>query len=405
MYKNIVLLFSTILVFFCISCVPNKSQTEKISYWDTARKGANYFNDMPSEKWFEEAQKNNITLVRMTYDKWQTKEMDFLIGNADEYKGLIQEDLDFLIEQLDLADKYGIKIILVPLTVPGARWSQNNNQKIDGRLWQDFKYHEQTAQFWYDLAKTLKDHPAIIGYNIINEPFPEKFYGKQTHWTGDFLTWYSSVKDTAGDLNLFYKTVINKIRTVDKKTTIVLYSGLHATPWAIGYLSKQECDNILYSFHMYEPYDFTTQKINNGQFSYNGEVFINDLKETEYLDKAYLVEFLSRINTWSKKNNIDSNRILVGEFGISREVVGAEHYMKDLIRIFNENSWHWLFYSFQEDSWHSWDYQLGSKKVPFKYWEYTENNTLEENRESLYNLVENTPIWDVLTEELNKTNN
>lgn len=155
---------------------------------------------------------------------------------------------------------------------------------------------------------------------------------------------------------------------------------------------------------MYEPYDFTTPRINNGQFSYPGEVFIKDLKEIQYLDKTYLEEFLSRISTWGKKNNIASNRILVGEFGISREVKGAEYYMKDLIAIFNKNSWHWLFYSFQEDSWHSWDYQLGSKKVPFQYWEYTENNTLEENRESLYSAVKDTLIWDVLTEELNKTN-
>ena len=400
--KNIGLLLVLLSI---IACGEKETKTGGISYWDIARKGANYFNDVPSEKWFQEAQKNNIALVRMTYDKWQSKEEDFLIGNADEYKSLVQEDLDFLIQQLDLADKYGIKIILVPLTVPGARWSQNNNKKIDGRLWQDFKYHEQTAQFWYDLVEVLKDHPVIIGYNIINEPFPEKFYGKQTHWTGDFLTWYSSVKDTPGDLNLFYTTIINKIRSVDQKTTIVLDSGLYATPWAIEYLEKQEDDNIIYSFHMYEPYDFTTQRINNNQFSYPGEVFINDLKEMQYLDKAYLDEFLSRISTWSKKNNIASNRILAGEFGISREVKGAELYMKDLIDIFNKNSWHWLFYSFQEDSWHSWDYQLGSKKVPFQYWEYTENDTLEENRESLYSSVKDTLIWDVLTEELVRTNN
>ena len=63
-----------------------------------------------------------------------------------------------------------------------------------------------------------------------------------------------------------------------------------------------------------------------------------------------------------------------------------------------------IIYSFQEDSWHAWDYQLGSKKVPFQYWEYTENNTLEENRESLYSSVKDTFIWDVLTEELDKTN-
>ena len=64
------------------------------------------------------------------------------------------------------------------LDLPGSRWLQHNcingkcTQQYD--LWKDFKYHKQAASFWKDLAKALKNHPAIVGYNILNEPCPER---------------------------------------------------------------------------------------------------------------------------------------------------------------------------------------------------------------------------------------
>ncbi|WP_264377597.1 hypothetical protein [Wolbachia endosymbiont (group B) of Philonthus cognatus] len=53
------------------------------------------------------------------------------------------------------------------LSLPGSRWKQNNNDKDDLRLWSDQAFQKQAAKFWQDLAKELKDHPAIVGYNIL----------------------------------------------------------------------------------------------------------------------------------------------------------------------------------------------------------------------------------------------
>ncbi|MNO02626.1 hypothetical protein D3C81_2230870 [compost metagenome] len=33
---------------------------------------------------------------------------------------------------------------------------------------------------------------------------------------------------------------------------------------------------------------------------------------------------------------------------------------------------HWAFYSFREDSWDGMDYELGSAKVPWAYWQAIE---------------------------------
>ena len=105
---------------------------------------------------------------------------------------------------------------------------------------------------------------------------------------------------------------------------------------------------------------------------------------------------------WAKKNNIPANRIWAGEFGCSRKVKGVEKYLSDLIEIFNENQWHWSFYSYREDVWDSMDYELGTETPYHKYWEYYEKETLNLHYNENYGNVKNNPIWPVFQKEFNK---
>ena len=102
---------------------------EKLAFWDVQRKGANCFNVTPEEQWFKAAHELGIQWVRMTYDKWKGRRRDFLIGDANNYTGIVQEDLTRLIETLDWADKYNIKVVIAPLSLPGNRWVQNNDNR------------------------------------------------------------------------------------------------------------------------------------------------------------------------------------------------------------------------------------------------------------------------------------
>ncbi len=45
------------------------SAEEKMKFWDTQRKGANFFNSVPEEKWFKAASKLKIQWVRLAYGK------------------------------------------------------------------------------------------------------------------------------------------------------------------------------------------------------------------------------------------------------------------------------------------------------------------------------------------------
>ena len=394
-----------LLITIALICfhIASGGQTSKMSFWENQQKGANFFNAVPTREWFESAAAANIKFVRLTYEKWKGAERDFLIGNADDYNGIVETDFQKLVRVLDIADSLDIKIVVTPISLPGARWVQSNNRVRDGRLWKDFKYHDQTCRFWKDLAQRLKDHPAVVGYNIQNEPHPEIFNGKNSFWKNDLPEWYETIKGTPADLNLFYRKVIASIRGVDKSTPIVVSPGLYATPWTFSYLEKIDDPNIVYSFHVYEPYQFTTFRLNDGKYEYPGKVPVDDDPPIDFdMNKNTMADYLKPVSDWATKNNIPSNRIWAGEFGCSRKVKGVEKYLSDLIEIFNENQWHWSFYSYREDVWENMDYELGTGVIPQKYSEYSSDKTLHLHYSEIYRQVNNNPIWSLFQKEFNK---
>jgi endoglucanase len=373
------------------------AQGSKLDFWNKQRKGANWFNRIPTKEWLLAARQANLEVIRLAPDKWKAAQRDFLIGDADLYKGIVEQDFQKLKEVLDNAQELGLKIVLTPLSLPGVRWRQQNGDKEDFRLWREEGYLSQSANFWRDLARRLKGHAAIVSYNILNEPHPELATGFENHGA-DFTKWYAKVKDTAADLNRFNATIVEAIREVDKETPIVIDSGLWASPSAITYLQPLKDDKVLYSVHMYEIYEFTSQKPINRDASYPGKVFktVGDKKVEVSLDRKELENILRPVMEWQKKYKVPANRMIVGEFGCQRKVKGAAKYLEDLIQIFNQQGWHWAFYAFREDVWDAMDYELGAGPVPAGYWQ-----AVEKGETPTVKRIDN-PIWAVIKRELKK---
>ncbi|MGE6514673.1 glycoside hydrolase family 5 protein [Lysinibacillus sphaericus] len=258
----------------------------KNDFWEEQSKGSNFMNSTSLPDNYEEANEFNIEFVRLAPDKWakdrdflfndqpdSNSQKDFLIGNADKYEGIVEEDFKKLKKDLDAAYERGSKVVLTVLSLPGNRWRQVNNYENDDRIWRDFSYHEQAALFWKDLATRLKDHPAVVGYNLITEPHPETATGFHDFWAEDYDECYSQVENTPADLNKLYSTIVESIRSVDTNTPIIFKIRLYATPWAFEYLKPIEDENVLYAFHMHEPYEMTSQNRNKGfTYSYPGKV-------------------------------------------------------------------------------------------------------------------------------------
>ena len=374
-----------------------------ISYWDESRVGVNYFNEVPTREWFLAASTANIGLVRLAYGKWDGERRDFLVGSADDYSGLVEEDLRKLRWYLDVAESLGIRVVLAPLSLPGARFRQFNDGERDGRLWVDPQYLPQAAEFWQDLANAMKDHAAVAGYDLLNEPHPEWFHGKREFWDRGFGQWYEQVKGTAGDLNRFNRVVTASIREVDPDTPIIVESGLYATPWAFEYLEPLDDPNILYSFHMYEPYKYTTRRINQGQYSYPGTIPIDSLGVDWTFEFASIEAFFDPVREWARRNGIPASRIFVGEFGCDRMASGAARYLADLIQVFSREGWHWALYAYREDSWPNMDYELGTARPGETYWTAVEEGDLPQRYSEIYDPRRANPLWTLLKGELGRS--
>ncbi|OMH39236.1 glycoside hydrolase family 5 protein [Motiliproteus sp. MSK22-1] len=344
-----------------------------IAFWNHTRTGANAFNKVQTEEWFEDASELGVSWVRLAFDKWKGKKRDFLMANASNYQGLVNEDLAELIRALDWAHSNGLKVVVAPLSLPGTRYSQNNGFKYDSRLWKDRTYWKAAMTYWHDLAAALKDHPAIAAYNILNEPAPELHTGAEEHGapgnTERFDLWYAEHKGSAADLYDFYSQIIPEIRSVDSETPIMVDAGWYAQPSAFSYWPAALADDkVLYTFHMYEPYAFTSHENfnKNKELSYPGSIpFVGSKQDW---NKEVIRSYLQPFYDWARANEIPNNRLVAGEFGCYRRNNGCQQYLTDLIDVLEEHETHWAFYSFREDEWDGYDYEIGTGSLPWDYW-------------------------------------
>lgn len=362
---------------FAVSLAGSADAADLMTFWDKPQHGGNSFNRLPpDEAYFKALAGYGATWVRLSYDKWKPAKRDYLIGNADKYDGIPVADLKTLRQTLDDADKAGLKVVIAPLSMPGMRWAQNNGNKFDGRLWQDKAWWNEAARFWQDLARELKDHPAVAAYNIVNEPAPEKNNGLAEHADPQAMqAWYDGKQGSASDLKAFYETVIAAIREVDPATPVMADAGWYAAADAFSYWPSGLTDQkVLYSFHMYEPYAATSAPNikRDKPYAYPGKVPFGEGEET--WDRARAAAYLAKPVQWAKDKGVPLNRLVAGEFGCMRRWAGCKTYLEDVLTALDKDDLHWAFYSFREDAWDGMDYELGSKTVGWKYWQQMEAN-------------------------------
>jgi len=349
-----------------------------IGFWDQPRHGANSFNRLPPDQAYLDARAGyGASWVRLAYDKWKPAGRDFLIGDADRYEALSQPDLATLRATLERVRRAGLKAVIVPLSLPGMRWAQNNGDRFDGRLWTDKAWWEQAARFWHDLAAALRDEPAVAAYNIVNEPVPEKGAGLAEHADAAAMTaWYALQRGGPRDLPAFYETVIRAIRSVDPATPIMVDAGSYAAADAFAYWPARLADDrVLYSVHMYEPYEATSApNLKRARpFAYPGPVpYAGGIARW---DAARVAAYLRLPLDWARAHGVAADRMVVGEFGCARRLPFCTRYREDVLTALDATRLHWAFYAFREDSWDGMDYELGSGKVDWRYWQAVEAGT------------------------------
>jgi quinol monooxygenase YgiN len=156
-------------------------------------------------------------------------------------RGVMAADGTFLEEGFALIERavswsaqYGLRILLDLHGAPGGQTGTNIDDSENGRpeLFMDPKHREHTVELWRELARRYRDHEAVLGYDLLNEPLPDKWQHRY-----------------ADELVELYRELTAAIREIDGRH-LIMYEGSHwATNWTP--LRERFDDNQALQFHRY----------------------------------------------------------------------------------------------------------------------------------------------------------
>jgi hypothetical protein len=289
-----------------------------------------------------------------------------------------------------------MKVVLGFFSQPGARWRQLNEDADDNRLWNDIAYHVQADNFWKQLATALCTHPAIVAYNPLNEPHPEKQARIENPASDAASAWFASVRGTAADVNVFNQHVVAAIRSVDPLTPILLDGPFYSSPGGIRFVEPIDAAGVMYAVHFYGDWSYATFRVNQGRYRYP-EAMPAGADRTEAWSIQNLQDQMAAVQQWRQEHAVSARRIIVAEFGVDRRVGGAATFLRDTIAMIDAAGHHWAFYAYRSDgSWGGMDYELGTGKLGWDYWQAVERG---EDPEAFKHRHDN-PLWAIIQDGL-----
>lgn len=283
--------------------------------------------DQANEENFKVLKSWNVNLMRLqlnTSDHWAR-------NNPEKYDKFIEEKIEKTIPKvLALGEKYGVKIIIDLHTVPGS----NRMTKTSDGIYNSEQSVKKYIKIWKRIASKFKNHPALYGYDLMNEPKQTR-KAKYDYWS-------------------LQKLAATEIRKIDPETPIYIESNMMCSPLTFYYLNPLKLKNIIYEVHFYEPFDYThyfvrkTTELKSGKKKYRSYpgMYYNtwwgpDLKQIR--------KKLTYVREFEKKHRA---KIFVGEFSAPACAPGAADYLYDCIRIFEKYNWDWCYHAFRE--WSGW---------------------------------------------------
>jgi len=226
--------------------------------------------------------------------------------------------LKYLKEAARLANKYGLKVIFDMHAAPGAQnhdWHSDSGGKA--ALWSDQDNQEKTFALWENIAQEFKYDPAVIGYDLINEPVMPGPLGQST-------------------LKLFYNTLIARIRAIDKRKVLYLEGDLWAQK--IDFLRDLAAGGIALSIHLYQPHHYTLGLVPALKFP--------GTAPDGYWDAGVLRRHLDSYYDFSRSAAMP---IFVGEFGVNWRggYVGELSYLRAVVDILDEMGFDWTYWTYK----------------------------------------------------------
>lgn len=200
------------------------------------------------------------------------------------------------------------------------------------QLWWGNKRREQSiVDLWKQVAARYANNKFVAAFSPLNEPTPA---GR----VGEYLSWMLEIIDT--------------IRTVDTNHCIVF-------PWAhdfniLDMMLPLPYPNVIYEYHMYDPFEITSQGINGFTQS--------KIYPSSTYTKTDLSLKLDKLRAFQARWDVP---IYIGEFGcvryVPRNAMGessSDRWYLDALSLFEAEGWPWTAQSWRQSE--IWDPEISS---------------------------------------------
>jgi len=245
-------------------------------------------------------------------------------GNRDlaEYDRWLDGRLDHLDKVvLPLALRYGVRVVVDMHVPPGGR-----DSGAEANMFYDAAYADHFVSTWRRIAKRFRCRYGIYGYDLVNEPcHKRKPLSGCDYW------------------NLQHRAA-KAVREEDPYVTIVVESNEWAAPATFARLEPLPLGNVIYQVHMYEPFEFTHQRVLGTR-----PWTVGWPNAERGWSKDYIRRALKPVRDFQLRHKA---RILVGEFSAVCWAPDADAYLRDCISVFGEYGWDWTYHAFRE--WPGW---------------------------------------------------
>ena len=149
-----------------------------------------------------------------------------------------QAGFDWLDENIRWAAKNGIYLIF-NMHVPAGGFQSNGDGDL---LWLDPQNQERLIALWRQIAWHCKGIGAVAGYDLLNEPRP---LADRSEWTTLATKLTSAIREVDPD----HLIVVERTNSVGEDWSNDESMNFFRVP----------DDNVMYEFHFYEPFEYTTQ--------------------------------------------------------------------------------------------------------------------------------------------------
>lgn len=311
----------------------------------------NHFETFVTEQDFKKMQSWGANCVRIPFDHYAIIKDDNTL-EFDEF------GIQTLIKSVEWSKKYSL-IPILDFHIP--KWHHFLDLSKDGSpvFFENETLTSKHVTVLKNLLSLFKNDVNIY-IEVLNEPV-----AKDPH-----------------QLNMFYEKTIKSLRDDGFEHKIIIESNMWGTAEEFKNLKFfGEFKNIVYSFHFYEPLEFTHQKApwlhepknERREFPFSS-------KGVEY-NKNFLESRIAEVIKFKKRYNAD---VFCGEFGVYLEAPRESRYrwVKDFTAILSQNNIGGTYWNYK-----NMDFGVTNNEIKFKHLEEYSNASRED--EVLIKILEN----------------